>query len=362
MTQIPRPILLLFLLLTTPFLSASVYTSITSNAHYNGIESDIYFYHGDHLGSASWITEHHGAPIQYIHYLPYGEILANQKASTYNERFKFTGKELDAESGYYYYGARYLLSELGDFLSVDPLSDKAPSIQPYLYCNGNPIKYVDPDGQNPVYDIDGNFLGTDNTGLQGYYYVMDKTHFTQGMSHFDAGSYALLGPLSDDVQAKIDAHYSGLPARPDYDGFVTIREGVGWAKSHPGALQNPTPDNMLYIDASKLDFGVLSTAEFPQEGVATPKNLFTDENIKASILNPTLMATVYALGCVNMILTDRAQGTVMIVNDNAVYYDWNLGGGSQRDTYIRVNNALFNINPKIHGFIPYYYGTGTLRR
>lgn len=121
--------------------------SITSNAHYNGIERDIYFYHGDHLGSAHWITERHGDPIQYIHYLPYGEILANQH-TTYNERFKFTGKELDAESGYYYFGARYLLSELGNFISSDPLSDKYPEIQSYLYCNGNPLKYIDPSGMS----------------------------------------------------------------------------------------------------------------------------------------------------------------------------------------------------------------------
>ena len=73
-----RPLLLLFLFLTTTILSASVYTPISSNAHYNKIERNIYFYHGDHLGSASWITEHHGAPIQYIHYAPYGEMIANQ--------------------------------------------------------------------------------------------------------------------------------------------------------------------------------------------------------------------------------------------------------------------------------------------
>lgn len=147
MTQIPRPILLLFLLLTTPFLSASVYTPITSNAHYNRIESDIYFYHGNHLGSASWITKQSGKPIQYIHYLPYGEILANQMVSPYDERFKFTGKEFDEESGYYYFGARYLLSELGNFISSDPLSDKYPEIQSYLYCNGNPVMNIDPDGR-----------------------------------------------------------------------------------------------------------------------------------------------------------------------------------------------------------------------
>ncbi len=88
------------------------------------------------------------SPIQYIHYLPYGEILANQRISGYDERFKFTTKELDEESGYYYFGARYLLSELGDFLSPDPLLDQYPTLQPYLYCNGNPLKYIDPDGRD----------------------------------------------------------------------------------------------------------------------------------------------------------------------------------------------------------------------
>ena len=118
--------------------------------HYAGHQSgdeDIYFYHGDHLGSASWITEKAGFPIQYIHYLPYGEILANQMISPYDERFKFTTKELDTESGYYYFGARYLMSELGYFLSTDPLTDKNPEMSSYMYCNGNPIKYIDPDGR-----------------------------------------------------------------------------------------------------------------------------------------------------------------------------------------------------------------------
>ncbi len=63
-------------------------------------EPDIYFYHGDHLGSANWITDAAGRPIQYIHYAPFGELIADTRLTNYRERFKFTGKERDKESGY----------------------------------------------------------------------------------------------------------------------------------------------------------------------------------------------------------------------------------------------------------------------
>ena len=104
-------------------------------------------YHGDHLGSASWITERHGVPVQYIHYAPYGELLAYQRPCNYDERYKFTGKERDYESGYDFFGARFYSSIFGHWLSVDPLTEKYPNISGYAYCGWNPVKYVDPDGK-----------------------------------------------------------------------------------------------------------------------------------------------------------------------------------------------------------------------
>ena len=127
-----------------------------------GIDKGIFYYHSDHLGSASWITDDQGNAVQYIHYMPYGELWLNQQANSYDERFKFTSKERDTETGYDYYGARYYSSMLGHWLSPDPLSNKYPNISPYAYCHWNPITRIDPDGNADYYDVDGNHIGNDN--------------------------------------------------------------------------------------------------------------------------------------------------------------------------------------------------------
>ncbi|MBQ3946297.1 MAG: RHS repeat-associated core domain-containing protein, partial [Alphaproteobacteria bacterium] len=65
-----------------------------------------------------------------------------------NLTFPFTGKELDSETGYSYFGARYYDAELsGLFFSVDPMAAKYPNISPYAYCVWNPVKLVDPNGE-----------------------------------------------------------------------------------------------------------------------------------------------------------------------------------------------------------------------
>ena len=77
------------------------------------------------------------------------------KNRTKNARFYpfvFTGKERDEETGYGYFGARYMDHELMTmWLSVDPMADKYPNISPYNYCMWNPIKLVDPDGKDTLY-------------------------------------------------------------------------------------------------------------------------------------------------------------------------------------------------------------------
>ena len=88
-----------------------------------------------------------GIPVQHLQYLPFGERFVDEHTS-YQERFTFTGKETDCETGYSYFGARYYdPTLLTSWTAVDPMSDKYPSLSPYNYCAWNPIKLVDPDGR-----------------------------------------------------------------------------------------------------------------------------------------------------------------------------------------------------------------------
>ena len=267
------------------------------------------------------------------------------------------------------YGARWYHPGIGRFLGVDPLVDQRSWVSPYNYVQNSPLSRIDPTGalDNPIYDEDGNFLGTDDRGLQGDAIVMAAGNFTQGMSHKDALSNSLGsgGLVGNAAVTNLTNHFNGLRGRPDFDGFVTITEGVEWARNNPGALNNPTPDNMLYIDVSQLDFGNLSTADFQNVNTTTPINLFTVNNFLNSPLNTDLRATVYALGRVDMRLTNRTLGQVQIVNDfnlaagRATDYDWNGGGGRIRGGFIGFEQWRTGLNDA-SGFRTYYYGTGVV--
>ena len=106
------------------------------------------YYHSDHLGSASFVTNRGGGVVQHLQYLPYGELFVSQRNSEeFDSRYKFTAKELDNETSYTYFGARYYDSDLSGWLSVDPMSDKYPSLSPYCYTANNPVMLVDPNGE-----------------------------------------------------------------------------------------------------------------------------------------------------------------------------------------------------------------------
>jgi len=109
-----------------------------------------YWYHPDHLGSSSYITNLAGEINQHMEYLPFGELLVEEHLNSNNSPYKFNAKEFDSETGNYYYGARYYDPKWSIWLSVDPLFEKYPTLSPYIYTAQNPVIYVDPDGAKIV--------------------------------------------------------------------------------------------------------------------------------------------------------------------------------------------------------------------
>jgi RHS repeat-associated protein len=142
-------------------------------------EPDCYWYHPDHLGSSSWITYTDGEAVQHLHYLPWGENFVDQQNTSFSSMYTFSAKEKDAETGYSYFGSRYYSSDLSIWLSVDPMSDKYPSLSPYVYCANNPIKLVDPNGEKVFITGEGEEWATEQ--LSNSYQKLNITRDEFGM-------------------------------------------------------------------------------------------------------------------------------------------------------------------------------------
>uniref|UniRef100_UPI0028E3DAC8 RHS repeat domain-containing protein n=1 Tax=Hoylesella shahii TaxID=228603 RepID=UPI0028E3DAC8 len=149
------------------------------------MHEDIFFYHSDHLGSTSYITDAKANVTQFDAYLPFGELLVDEHSSTEEMPYKFNGKELDQETGLYYYGARYMNPKTSLWYGVDPLAEKYPSVYSYCYTFNNPVKIIDPDGKEPIKPQAGT--------AQGFVNKLNTTGTKSGTKHGKAAHNAMLG-------------------------------------------------------------------------------------------------------------------------------------------------------------------------
>src|SRR5207249_8990793 len=106
-----------------------------------------FYYHNDHLGGVNVVTDGSGAPVQLVEYDPWGQVSRAEGDADLTHRF--TGKELDPETGLYYYGGRYHDAVLGRFVSADPFvpaPGNPQALNRYSYVVNNPVNLVDPSG------------------------------------------------------------------------------------------------------------------------------------------------------------------------------------------------------------------------
>ena len=200
-----------------------------------------YFYHSDHLGSASLISDYKGYEYQRIEYTPYGETWVEKTSNTGLEYlpYKFTAKELDEETGLYYYGARYLDPKYSRWLSTDPALGEytagsniggggiynSVNFNLYHYASNNPILYNDPTGAfnwdtNTIEEGDTlNKIAEDCNARYGTNYTADDLQELNSDTISDkdkiyAGNHLNLGKAEDvqkrakDYQDRATTQYS----------------------------------------------------------------------------------------------------------------------------------------------------------
>ena len=130
-------------------MNASTRSAVDNNFHdKDNYEKMQFYYHPDHLGSSSYITNLDGEVTQHIEYVPFGEVFIEERNNTWNTPYLFNAKELDEETGMYCYGARYYEPRLSLWMSVDRFAEKYPATSGYNYAINNPVRYIDINGDS----------------------------------------------------------------------------------------------------------------------------------------------------------------------------------------------------------------------
>ena len=151
-----------------------------TSLHPTNATSDIFYYHTNHLGSTAFVTDQSQTVTQGFLYAPFGEITTEYAPLWQNgtlPKYSFNAKELDEETGMYYYEARYYKPPV--FTSRDAMFEKYFWMTPYAYCANNPVKYVDPDGEEiGEFIANGKIIGNDGKD-DGKLYVVNNVSLSQ---------------------------------------------------------------------------------------------------------------------------------------------------------------------------------------
>ena len=234
-------------------------------------DHELRFYVKDHLANTRVVYSVEGectgepilTPMQVYDYFPFGEILRTWSDEG-GERYLTTDHERDIESTYDNRGARLYDSEIGRFLSVDPLAHWYYAWSPYIYVLGNPIRNIDPDGRNvetDYYNQKGKYLGTDGVANGQVMVVTDKKEAKSISKTNKKGGITTVGDVSSGVMLPSSYVRSEMNKAVDRAGSPSFNEEGGYfgtsngseyvVHAQPGEKADPSKDPHASINVFK---------------------------------------------------------------------------------------------------------------
>jgi RHS repeat-associated protein len=217
----------------------------------NGTTPTYHYYLKDHQGNNRVVIDQNENVEQRNHYYPFGGLFSGETVAGINP-FKYNGKELDRMHGLdlYDYGARQMDPALGVFTSFDPLAEKYPDVSPYAYCLNNPIRFIDPDGED-VWEINdqGEIINRIEDETQDAFYIVAKdqdgnyqrtyTTDSEGNKTYDSVSFEY-GTVESQKNVSIeDGTIDIYRVRGDDNGtqlfeFLSKNTNVEWSQAQTG--------------------------------------------------------------------------------------------------------------------------------
>ncbi|MEZ6061267.1 MAG: RHS repeat-associated core domain-containing protein [Planctomycetaceae bacterium] len=190
------------------------------------------WYLTDRLGTVRDIADETGTTVDHIDYDSFGNV-ADESNPAFGDRFKFTGREYDAETGLYYYRARYYDPTLGRFISEDPLGFSGGDANLQRYVANDPLNAVDPTGMQAIASYGGALAANQAVAQAAIFYGKDVPFRfqiqCQGANCVVSGGPSGLGDLSKvpdfDLGGGISVGGSGVSISDGFGEKLTVGAG-----------------------------------------------------------------------------------------------------------------------------------------
>ena len=252
-----------------------------------------FYYHPDHLGSSSYITNLDGEVVQHIEYVPFGEVFIEERNSIWNTPYLFNAKEFDEETGLYYYGARYYDPRLSLWMSTDPMQEKNFLISSYCFAQNDPINIVDYDGKDGVRIIDDE---SKTITIKADYYVItgptlyrnrNKIKEFQGYTDKDINNMRGYNDYLNNLKLKVPSgEYEGYSITFDLS-FINVESVLEATLMSSEAMYDNHPiGNIIQLGSEKTHKHLNFQTKYNEDGSTSTVGGVTAEN-KAIVMNIT---------------------------------------------------------------------------